>query len=241
MSYRKFYLPFEYFIVTRAKGGRKFFAWLLMQFFALLYLAGSFPSATTHLYDWAIGLVLSTIIYELGYIYNDGILAQNEANPTKRLSDLEMRYVSDRFAIIFLCRIVPAGLVAILISFRLFILLSLLGLLFTAYNSVRGRINLPLHFLLNGLRFVTPVYFLEDWWISLFLHPVINFIERCSEEKFGFKLNFLRSRIPELRVVYYGLLCVVSFFLVQNVNSWVIALMFILRGFEYMISSKGTR
>lgn len=218
MNY-KFYIPFLYFIKTRLKSKIKIASWVFIYHIPIFLFS--------YFYNEHIGFNILCIIvviyslYEVGYIYNDAETIKNEINPTLRLCSQDLIYYEKNKYRIYLFRILIAlGLClwyAIYYDkYDVFLTWFILPV-FLYYNLIRNRFNLILHFILVALRFSLPFYVLSSNIIcfiaSLLLFPLINLIERCSENRFNlcFFQGLLLSNKTSGRYVYY--FCIAIFLL----------------------------
>ncbi len=95
---------------------------------------------------------------------------------------------------------------------------------FYIYNSIRSRLNLLFHFLLVLLRYSLPFYILTSsvpyFIYSILLFPMLNLLERCSENRFElvFFQTFIFSNKKTGRYFYYFIVSV--FFIVLSFFSF---------------------
>lgn len=218
-----FFLPMAYFVSTRLEGRAAVASWVMIYPVPLLI---SVWTVSGHRVDPAglVALLLAMLatytLYELGYMDNDTRTVRRESAPTERLRDDEKAfYERARWFIVTLRLVIAFGacfaitaLVPANAGGKLIFSLGLLGILtvFPAYNSVRGRVNLPLHFVLVLCRFCLPgmVLVSSDHWtyfgLMIVAFPLINLMERAGEPRYGLPVfgPVLKYRHWS-RVIYY--------------------------------------
>lgn len=155
--------------------------------------------------------------YEIGYIYNDAVTIKKESQPTLRLNKTQLSYYKDHKRLIYTSKLLIGGLISFALYLSepsyvvtIYIIFSILMLIvFFIYNSIRNRFNLLLHFVLVILRFGLPFYLVSGSLVtvllSVFLFPLLNLCERCSEARFrlDYFSNFIFSNKATGRYLYY--------------------------------------
>lgn len=228
-----FYVPFYYTIVSRLNGFSKLFSWiiiyLLPQFMFVLFFRGV-PDYFYALFSIMLGILLIYTLYEVGYIYNDAETIKNEIHPTLRLSPSQLSYYHENRGLIYLVRFILAVIITCffiyLEQYYFIFLVWCIIPLYAVYNSIRNRWNLSLHFLLVVIRYCSVTILLGGgmaFFYCVFLFPVINLLERCSEKRFQlhFFQTFIFSNKKDGRYKYYILLMVVAGALLINEKIWV--------------------
>lgn len=201
-----FFLPFLYSYRTRFKKPIKFLSWFFIYLLPLFLITTlTAVKFDTYLIAAFLLVVLNVYnLYEIGYIYNDTTTVRNETNPTMRLSEHQVRYYFDHRYLIYTFRLLLSVFIILVLytyfsnavdTKKVIITSVLLLLIFFLYNSVRGRVNIPLHFALVILRFscVPLVFYISTEQVELIvltilLFPVPNLIERAGETRFAYKL-----------------------------------------------------
>lgn len=229
----KFFVPLAYFLSTRIEGLVALVSWMAIYPLAIV-LSVCFVESRLLRPDELVALITAMAatyaLYELGYMSNDTRTVRFEAQPTERLDDTQKAfYESNRWLIVGVRMAIVVGLC---ISIGLLVddgnthglVYYLLGLVaiavtFPVYNSMRGAINLPVHFVLVTCRFCLPgmTVVASDqpgyFFIMLLAFPLINLLERSGEARYGFPwLHALLLRRNHVRVLYYGLLTIVALF-----------------------------
>lgn len=234
----KFFLPFYYTFETRLPKRYQKVSWIIIYLMpvllSFLYITPIFE--LNNLLKSFLGISLIYTIYEIGYIYNDTETIKKENSPTIRLSTADIQYYDLNKASIYTYRITLALLISIILmtynSSILFIVSSwLILIVFYFYNQIRNKFTLVLHFFLVSLRFSTiPLLFTMSfpWFIMLYLiliFPLINTLERCSEQKFSllFFQKKIINNIKYVRFIYYSIifcialsLLIIKFFISNN-------------------------
>ena len=230
-----FYIPFGYSYISRFKSLYKFVSWIVIYMIPTLYFflcQSSFMDVGNYIsYVWALLLIYT--LYEVGYIQNDFETIKKESNPTVRFSKEMLEYYNTHKVRIYLFRLFLGVLFSYLLycSFDgevVYFLISVWSLLliYQLYNRIRSRLNLYLHFGLVLIRYCS--YFLlfvphvNGWLLGVAIigFPVINFLERASEQRFHIekmkKLIPNRNKIPKFRVQYYFIMSICSIFFILN-------------------------
>ncbi|KQP17186.1 hypothetical protein ASF43_29430 [Pseudorhodoferax sp. Leaf267] len=125
--------------------------------------------------------------YEVGYLVNDVLVTTRETHPTHRLPQAPRMWYAERLGRAAAARFVMGAAVlgcaaAAAGSLRPMVLLGWLALwpVFALYNHWRGRVTIVIYLVLNGLRFVVPVWagagadpVLPPWpaWLLLYAAP----------------------------------------------------------------------
>ncbi len=221
MNFNFFFVPFFYFIKTRAKSDIKVISWVLIYIFPIFI----FDFIYNHQLSFKSILISAFIytLYEIGYIYNDTETIKKEKKPTIRLREESFSFYEGNKVVIYFSRLIIAILLNVFyvylyndlnINYIWFILP-----VFFVYNLTRSRFNLILHFFLVILRYSLPFYiFTNDIYsilFSCFLFPIINLIERCSEQRFNISnfQKFILSNKKNGRYIYYFIVFIVFLFL----------------------------
>ena len=222
-DYSIFYLPFWYSKQTRFRTIPRFFSWIIIYVIpvSLSFLFVSPEFSYINLFKSLLAILLVYNLYEIGYIYNDTETIKKEISPTLRLESHQLQFYENNKNNIYSFRFLVALLITFALSFydRVFIFLLASWAIIPAYalyNSVRSRLNIPLHFVLVTLRYCSPVLLFTGGggvyicFFMLLLFPLINTLERCSESRFKFdyfKDLFLTNR-KNGRYVYYLILLI---------------------------------
>lgn len=221
MSSLSFYLPFVYTYTSRLKNIHKFISWILIYllptFCYFLIARGTTP---THVSVYFLAVTLIYTFYEMGYIQNDNETVKKEENPTLRLSPLQCDYYNRNRVWIYTARLilglVLSGLLWMVAGWQTVWFLACAWALlpvYLVYNAIRSRANLVLHFVLVMIRYGSfLLIFIPNWnwWVFVSMvmsFPVLNFLERASEERFSLSwartLVGPRDKMDCFRVVYY--------------------------------------
>lgn len=174
----KYFIPFYYTIHSRSKGIH-FLSYFLMVLIPSFFILMSndfliFDCKLCVLYFIAFTGMLS--IYEIGYIWNDAICIKKDPNPTKRINDEEINFLSKKIWPITIAKIIVSIAVVILLSnFRekYFIILYeisllLLLIIYIIHNHFRNWINYITVFLLTTLNYSCTLFLLSDEKYLLF-------------------------------------------------------------------------
>ncbi|NIG76480.1 hypothetical protein F3J34_23195 [Klebsiella sp. Ap-873] len=246
-----FYTPFLYTIQTRLKSKAHVLSWLVIYIIPVFFCFSFFnedDSVTTIILKGVLGILLIYNLYEVGYIYNDAETIKKEKKPTYRLSPDSLDYYEKNKYSIYSVRFVAA----LIISIMIFIFFKNVGFLFAAwsiiilyaiYNNIRNIFNLPIHFLLVTVRFCSllilysPIGFGCAFILMIFIFPVINTLERCSEKRFDLALfqNMTLCNKKDGRYKYYLALLLVSFVLliIEPAQATVVFTMYCIYFFIY--------
>lgn len=221
-----FYIPLAYFFSTRISNLNALISWIvfyLSPIFVMSFLYKGYSDFYIYLLE--IFFVISIYsVYEFGYICNDTITIKKEKKPTLRMSHNEILYAQINIELIFAVRLtLSAFLISIACGDLRYITIPILiYLCYGIYNSIRSRLNLPLHFILVIFRFSTPYIFflgIHAGILSIMFFPLINTLERCTEERFEFECLFkYKKKIPLLRVIYFLTLTILFVFLYEKTN-----------------------
>lgn len=249
LNYRLFFfVPFLYFFKTRLKNKSNKISWILIYIVPILLMV-FFQGKVSFLSVLSIFIYITSIytVYEMGYIWNDTETIKNEKEPTKRLSDIELKFYEKNKYLIYITRLTFVFLFSfyfISSNIYVFFITNMLAILilYLIYNSNRNILNLPLHFLLVCARFVAPVIAFTSvsfLWVA-FVFPIINLLERASEKRFRlhFFYNFFLSDKKRGRYIYY----IILFFICLYFNSptsitVTVIYMFFYRFFSYELTS----
>lgn len=222
-----YYIPFLYFIKTRAKQKKQIISWLLIYILPLTLIA-IFYNHTYNLFIYLpAAFILVYSLYELGYIYNDVFTIKREKKPTLRLLPVQIHYIENNLSKIVTARLlISAIMISLLIySGANYLYITCLSfsilLTYTIYNSIRNRFNLLLHFILVNLRYtaiVAPFLTIYECIIVILLFPFLNLLERSSEDRFNFTLmkKFFISNKKEGRYIYYLITTAIIFITYGN-------------------------
>lgn len=220
-----FFVPFAYFIATRLHGKSALASWIMIYpvplLISVIAYSGEVP-AQAGLMALALAIVATYTLYELGYMDNDTRTVRRETNPTERLSSVDKAFyekwrwliVASRLAIVVIACLAierladrnEPGLRAFYAG------LLVLAAVFPAYNSIRGRTNLALQFLLVACRFCLPGMLLIDMnragYFSMMIvaFPLINLLERSGERRYRLAMLAPILKYKNLsRVLYYSI------------------------------------
>ncbi|MFP9429320.1 hypothetical protein ACJ9N4_03355 [Enterobacter sp. LM3] len=220
-DYNIFYLPFWYSKQTRFRTIARLSSWIIIYVVpvSLSFLFVSPEFNYINLFKSLLGILLVYNLYEIGYIYNDAETIKKEISPTLRLDYQQLQFYENNKYNIYCFRFLVALIITLALSFyekTLVFLLSSWAIIpaYALYNSVRSRLNIPLHFILVTLRYCSPVLLftgLNDSYIIIFmilLFPLINTLERCAESRFNFDFfkGFFLTNKKSGRYVYYFIL-----------------------------------
>lgn len=238
----KFSLLGRYFISTRLKYKGNKIAFLLFYLFPIALITYSYSYSYIYdLYKVVLVIGLTYSIYELGYIYNDTITIRKEAEPTLRLSKIELSFFNSNIKKILAIRAITFFTLMMLyialgVNVTELVLLVVLFVTFYIYNNVRSKLNLPLHFILVSLRYLIPlIHIFEqvgcfELLFILMLYPILNTLERASEKRFSYIPAdfFLVEYKKNGRIYYYAISLILSsvysyFF---NVDAFVFVVIF---------------
>lgn len=222
-----FFLPFLYTYKTRLNSGVSLLSWIAiypMLLFIFCFLFAPNLSAS-EIMVFFISLAIIYNLYEIGYIYNDTETIKIEEKPTLRLSSIHLKYyylnkrriyASRLFLSLFFCYLLTHYFSVSLLNVAI---AWLIIPVFFAYNKIRSRLNLILHFFLVMLRYFGPVFITmgnDGWLWRLFyialLFPVANLFERCREKRFELSF-FIRLSFSNMqwRQGYYFLVLLIAF------------------------------
>lgn len=224
-GYNIFYLPFWYSKQTRFRTITRFFSWVIIYLIpvSLSFLFVYPEFRYINLFKSLLAILLVYNLYEIGYIYNDAETIKKEISPTLRLDYLQLQYYENNKKNIYCFRFLVALLITFALSFNdgswVFLLISWAIIpTYALYNTVRSRLNIPLHFILVTLRYCSPVLLftgMSDVFIFLFmilLFPLINTLERCTERRFDFDFfnDFFLTNKKSGRYLYYFILLIIG-------------------------------
>lgn len=217
-----FFLPFNYFYITRIKSKSKLLSWVMIYFIPLiLILSYSKNINISDVISFFISCCLVYTLYEIGYIYNDTETIKNEDNPTLRLNIFQIEFYEKRKYEIYSCRLLISLIITILLllffnsTIQSVLCAWSVLFLYAIYNSIRNRFNLVIHFCLVSVRYFSPIYIVTNdlsiIGIVILLFPIINLIERCGEKRFSltFFQNGLFKNKDRLRIFYYLFVCLI--------------------------------
>ena len=219
-----YYCPFAYFLSSRLVTYDKVISWLCIYPLPILlgYLlfsvnsTGNITEGVAGIESLLLAFAATYCLYELGYLQNDTVTVDHEDNPTLRLNRGEKDRVKQLWVSILATRVStclailmtiyqlnPAGALAYVLS------LLTIVVVFPVYNLTRGKINVPLHFILVCCRFCGPALLIipdATFFIYLVLaFPLINLIERGAEGRYGivWLQKFIFSNRASGRYWYY--------------------------------------
>lgn len=221
-----FFVPFLYALHTRMGNGIiALLKWLseyvIPTFLVTLLVAnGSFAVW----FDFALMLVLTYTLYEVGYMYNDAYTIKREQHPTLRLNEQELVFFYKYEWLIISFRLLLSGLLSVFIlwkyeysSIACMTVVAAWCILFVyaIFNSVRSHVSFLLHTLLLLLRYSVPwLLFSHDSLpvilaFVFFLYPLPNMMENIARNKYGINYAFTRIYLSHydrrylFRVRYY--------------------------------------
>jgi hypothetical protein len=228
----KFFIPFAYFLRTRAKKPIQLFSWFcvfVFPSFLLFHLTWNRATGLgTEFLIYTFELIMLFTIYEIGYIENDIVTIRHEKNPTIRLPKVQIYWGNNHLIIIILLRYSIFLILFFLAArflpgffrfqWRFLIALLALQLIFVIYNRTRAWWVIPLFFMLVFLRFASygmiyqPINDLP-WYtlVASLVFPVPNVLEWIKKKKPDLVLmaKFM-GNIDTFRVQYYTLLTIFS-------------------------------
>lgn len=224
-----FFAPAGYFIRTRLDGGPAVISWLMIYpvpiaLSVVVTVGAPDPGQSLAL---LLAMLVTYALYEVGYMDNDTRTVRHESAPTDRLDDREKAFFARRWPGILAVRLgfVVGGCAAIwmlegylhrgILTFYLGLIA--IAVIFPLYNSVRGRVNLPLHFVLVTCRFCLPGLVLVPSGLPAYLammvvaFPMINLLERSGEARYRLPAfsPILEQRTLS-RIVYYLVAMVIA-------------------------------
>lgn len=182
------WLPFAYLVQTRLHTFRLLAGWVVGFVLPVLALAVLGRGDAMALPIALCMLVAVYAAYEVGYLVNDVVVTARETHPTERLAQCPRAWYAQRLrnaAVLRFC----VGALALAAAMALGGEMSppvlagwlILWPLFALYNHWRGRATIVLYLLLNGLRFLLPVWAaagtqaaLPPWPALLLLYAMPN-------------------------------------------------------------------
>lgn len=221
-----FFLPFLYAFHTRmGKGMKALLKWLfeyVIPTFLVALLASKWDLDRWYVY--LIMLVLTYILYEIGYMYNDAYTIKREEHPTRRLNEQELTFFYKHEWLILTFRL----LLSIVLSVFMLMVYDYspsawlamcaawsILLVYVFFNRIRSHVSFLLHALLLLLRYSVPwmLFALDAMPILLvfvfFLYPLPNMMENMARNKYGITYAFTKlylaqyERRYKFRVWYY--------------------------------------
>ena len=218
-----FFLPFQYFYVTRIKSLPVLINWIfiyVVPIFILFYSMSGSNAFVIICLSYILIVLAIYSIYEAGYIQNDSETIKFESNPTLRLSKEQLEYYEDHKTIIYLIRLLFSfifGIAALFLIgaseeqiFLTFTSLMFIGVTYLLYNNIRNLFTLVLLFILVSLRYTTPLFlvYTKEWTFYLLLivvlYPILNLLDWLYKPQFKqYALPFSQMKV---RIVYYFLL-----------------------------------
>ena len=220
-----YYCPFAYFVKSRLKTRVRFLSWLFIYPLPILLGCWLFNSGMSFddLISVSMAVIATYSLYELGYLQNDSVTIENERSPTLRLTGPEISLVKRLRVSILIVRLGISLFFLWMIyhlgqsGFSAFLLtLVIIAVVFPVYNRTRGKINMPLHFILVCCRFCGPALLVYPAPMFLFYlvlaFPILNLIERSAEPRYDIKwirwAPFVTlSNQHSGRPIYYLLAC----------------------------------
>lgn len=159
------WLPFAYLVQTRLHTARLLGGWVVGFVLPVLALAVLGRGDLVALPIALCMVVAVYAAYELGYLVNDALVTRRETHPTERLATGPRVWYAERLRTAAALRF-GIGVAALAIAAAWggtvdpWVLTGWLALwpLFALYNHWRGRVTIVLYLLLNGLRFLLPVW-----------------------------------------------------------------------------------
>lgn len=219
-------VPFAYFFHSRVPTTARKLGWVLNYLVPVLALAAAAHGGWPGLLPAAIVLVAVYAAYEFGYLVNDTVTVEREAEPTLRLDEATRLWMRDRLGLAFAVRagigVACVGTWAQLTTSPqpLLVVAGWLALwpCFALYNRWRGRVTIGLHFVLVSLRFLLPILaavqpgsVAPHWALLLCVYPLINSYEAAWKPRYG--LDWLERPFADVyrfRVIWHGVLLVLA-------------------------------
>lgn len=204
--WRALWVPFAYFFMTRVPSARQRGGWCLSYLLPVLGLAvAAHGDGAWGLLPGMLMLVAVYSAYEFGYLVNDTVVVEREADPTLRVDAAARAWFRSRLWLAFVARAVVGfsclGALAALGAPRVEALVAAwigLWVVFALYNHRRGRETIALYLVLTGLRFVLPVLAAAQpgvaaphWALLLLLYPMPNAYEAAWKPRY--RLERLRA------------------------------------------------
>lgn len=251
----RYLFPYVYGLNTRSRTiyyKIAFFVNYLIPLFIYLFVDNHFVFST-RLIVFLLGLTATYCIYENGYVDNDYITTKREKNPSIRITSIEVKFIDKYYLLIisihrlyaFICVV---GIYILSGSLRAFMVIGFLLALDFAYawhNTFRSYFNLITLIVITFFKYYIPVYAVAGYNKELVFNITLSFaILRGFEHLIKFEKFsecFIVRNIELFRVLYYGLVFGVSFFLFYTLRVTVIFViipfyMLIYRGFCLILS-----
>lgn len=217
----KYFVPFYYTIHSRCHG-LHFVSYILMVFLPsyIILLSNGFSP-----FDWKFNALyfLSFVgmlsVYELGYIWNDSICIKKDPNPTKRICDEEIDYLSKRIYQVALTKFCFSAVITILLVFLTNLnqtapygmSLVVLLIIYIVHNNFRNSVNYVTVFFLTVLNYSCTLIFLSKR--QFLLQNVIAVIFLFAIPKCFFyvsrKLNYASAFDEGFKFGIYYLICTI--------------------------------
>lgn len=225
----KFLCPIRYTFFTRLQSLRARIAWAFTYLIPSFFIVGQFVPGGFILNF--ISLIAIYNIYECGYIFNDAVLTRTEQFPTLRLSVTDIEQYDKNPSVIYVFRFfLHIILLTIIYCFNPALAISVLiatvviALIFSVYNAIRSRWNIPIYSVLVWLRYYGAGLIFFDFATAValfFIYPFTVTIEFASKKRFDIKaLEFIKSH-DLYRGAYYTICTLVFYVLhVYNVVCW---------------------
>ncbi|OUP05758.1 hypothetical protein B5F34_16085 [Mediterranea sp. An20] len=225
MKYIFFYFPLWYLVKSRLYTIYKFLSWLvvyLIPVFLLFIWNSGFSMLNICVFVLTVFLIYN--YYEIGYIQNDTETIKKENIPTLRLKKDEYSYYERHKIYIYISRLC-IGIVFLFlfkeyISMEFIFFLFLILICYLIYNSIRNRWNLLINSCLVLIRYLSPLFMCvgtENYIIlfaSVFIYPLLNFIERASSKRFNlYSLQRIVGNLTTFRIKYYSFFTLLYAFL----------------------------
>jgi hypothetical protein len=213
-------VPFAYFFHSRVPTSARKLGWVLNYLVPVLALAAAAHGGWPGLLPAAIMLVAVYAAYEFGYLVNDTLTVEHEAEPTLRLDEATRQWMRARLGLAFAVR-AGVGLTCLGIWVRftpspqpLIVIAGWLALwpCFALYNRWRGHITIGLHFVLVSLRFLLPILaavqpgsVIPHWALLLCAYPLVNTLEAACKPRYGLG-RFTQPLVDvyRFRLVWHG-------------------------------------
>lgn len=213
-----FYFPVLYRYHTREKG-YFFLPFIITDFLPPLFICFDLFNGLSveKLLIYLFSYLGMFIIYEIGYIINDGMAVKYEKNPSVRLTKNESLYFDRFYLNIFGIRFFLFCFFSCVILFfktdiTIYLLANILLLIFYLYhNFFRNQIRYFTNFFLNIGKYFIPVILLlseinlSKLFILFLMFPLLRSITYVVERKF-LKINMDYFQVLYTSVVFFILL-----------------------------------
>lgn len=241
-----YFLPLHYTFVTRINSWKTRVAWIFTYLFPVV-IASFYSNPQEFHFIWVPLFFVFGIysVYEMGYMYNDAVLTKREVNPTIRLNSEQVVFFEKNQVPIYVLRLFFSSLVFLAlylfsatVAYSFLVSFFSVALLFSVYNSVRSRINIPLYSFLVFFRYFGALLFLS-WWQLMLLwvaYPLCATIEFSTKRRFGLSIPFALEGSDIFRVFYYCFFAFVVMVLGRFVDVWPVFFVLILYFFFYRVA-----